>query len=144
MAEYIEKEKLINEISNYFKAEWEVPCSSSDKLAQTTICKVYDIIRKQPVQEIATCEECMYYEVCKEIESLPQRKDFIWYRAESGCPHFKNRTDLVEVVRCADCRKLKIINDGKVYAKCTETGFEFSPFGTNTRKHFCNYGERKD
>lgn len=44
-----------------------------------------------------TCKDCVHCDVCKEIESLPQRKDFVWYRAESGCPHFKNKTDFVEV-----------------------------------------------
>lgn len=52
--------------------------------------------------------------------------------------------DVVEVVRCKDCKYLQVINDGKVYAKCTMTDFEFLPFGTDTREHYCSYGERRD
>lgn len=51
--------------------------------------------------------------------------------------------DVVEVVRCKDCKHLEIINDGKVYAKCTMTDFEFLPFGTDTREHYCGYGKKK-
>lgn len=81
---------------------------------------------------MATCKDCVHYAVCG-------------YRTHENeiCNHFKNKADCVEVVRCDNCKNLKIINDGKVYAQCTETGFEFLPFGTDTRKHFCGYGERK-
>lgn len=49
--------------------------------------------------------------------------------------------ELTDVVRCDKCKYLKIINDGKIYAICTQTGFEFLPFGTDTRKHFCAFGK---
>ena len=52
--------------------------------------------------------------------------------------------DIVEVVRCYDCKHLQVINDGKVYAKCTMTDFEFLPFGTDTREHYCGFGERSE
>lgn len=52
--------------------------------------------------------------------------------------------DVAEVVRCAKCKHLKIINNGRVFAKCLVTDFEFLPFGTDTRTHYCGFGERKD
>lgn len=35
------------------------------------------------------CENCIHHKVCEEINGLDCRKDFIWYKAETGCPHFK-------------------------------------------------------
>ena len=52
--------------------------------------------------------------------------------------------DVVEVVRCEKCKHLEVINDGEIYAKCRMTDFEFLPFGTDTRKHYCGYGERRE
>ena len=54
------------------------------------------------------------------------------------------RKDFVEVVRCENCRFLKVINDGKVYARCIQTDFEFLPLGTDIRKHYCGFGERSE
>ncbi len=51
--------------------------------------------------------------------------------------------DYRKVIKCKDCRHLEIINDGKIYAKCRQTDFEFLPFGTDTRTHFCAFGEMK-
>ena len=56
----------------------------------------------------------------------------------------KDSLDVVDVVRCKDCKYLTIINDGEVYARCEQTSFEFQPFGTNTRVHYCGYGERRE
>lgn len=43
---------------------------------------------------MATCKECLHAPVCEEVNSLKCRKDFAWYRAESGCPHFKPAADV--------------------------------------------------
>jgi rubrerythrin len=68
-----------------------------------------------------TCKDCVHYEVCEEIESLPQRKDFIWYRAESGCPHFKNKANLVELKQGEWIKSIHketpIIKDGRLFEK---------------------------
>ena len=37
------------------------------------------------------CKKCIHNEVCQEIENLKCRKDFIWYKAETGCPHYTVR-----------------------------------------------------
>ena len=52
--------------------------------------------------------------------------------------------DVVEVVRCKDCKHLEIINSREVYAKCRMTDLEFKTFDIDTRKHFCSYGERRE
>lgn len=81
---------------------------------------------------MATCETCKANKVC----------DHNKYGFEN-CNNYIS-ADVVEIVRCKDCKHLKIINDGKIYAKCLQTDFEFMPFGTDTRTHYCSYGERKD
>lgn len=58
-----------------------------------------------------------------------------------------NRTptaDVVEVVRCEKCKHLTIHNSMDLYAFCEKTKYRFRPFQTDTRTHFCSYGERKE
>ena len=52
--------------------------------------------------------------------------------------------DVVEVVRCAQCRHFRLFNDGKIYGKCMQTDLEFMPLGTNPDTHFCAFGERTE
>ena len=64
MAEYIEREALIKEIRKAFALEWEVPCSSKDRIIQEAVSKVYDLIRKQPtadVVEVVRCKDCKHF-----------------------------------------------------------------------------------
>lgn len=88
---------------------------------------------------MSICKDCIHYEICSPYvapdESFPE---------VDGCKCFKAKSDMVEVVRCKGCKHLEIINDGKVYAKCRMTDFEFQPFGTDTRVHYCGYGERSE
>lgn len=45
---------------------------------------------------------------------------------------------------CSKCRYLQVINTDEVYAQCTKTGCVFRPFRLDTRKVYCDLGERKD
>lgn len=56
----------------------------------------------------------------------------------------KNGLDTVEVVRCENCKHLTMHNSPTLYAYCEKTHFRFEPFKTDTRTHFCSYGERKE
>ena len=51
--------------------------------------------------------------------------------------------DVVEVVRCEKCKNLTVHNSPTLYAYCEKTHFRFEPFQTDTRTHFCSYGERQ-
>lgn len=53
-------------------------------------------------------------------------------------------SDVVEVVRCKDCKHLTVINNESAYARCEKTGYIFWSFRTDTREHFCAYGERRE
>lgn len=73
---------------------------------------------------------------------MPDRENVFYAKYLIENKGYRKASDVIEVVRCKDCKHLEIINDGKVYAKCTMTDFEFLPFGTDTREHYCGYGER--
>lgn len=49
----------------------------------------------------------------------------------------------VEVVRCEDCKHLTVHNSPTLYAYCEKCKYRFEPFQTDTREHFCSYGERR-
>ncbi len=52
--------------------------------------------------------------------------------------------DAVEVVRCAECKHLNVINRPELYAYCPKTNTPFRPFKIDTRTHFCSLGKRRD
>ena len=82
-----------------------------------------------------TCKDCVHRNVCKAYE--PEEP-------ECFCNHFISKADFVEVVRCKDCKHLAVLNLPTVYAWCKKIHYSFIPFGTDTRTHFCSYGERKE
>lgn len=60
------------------------------------------------------------------------------------CNHHIPTADVVEVVRCCECKNLTVHNSPTLYAYCEKTHFRFEPFQTDTRTHFCSYGKRRD
>ena len=52
--------------------------------------------------------------------------------------------DAVPVVRCKDCKHLRVWNRKDIYAFCPKTNIVFLPFDKDTRTFFCGFGERKD
>lgn len=52
--------------------------------------------------------------------------------------------DAVPVVRCNDCKHLRVWNRKNIYAFCPKTTIAFLPFEQDTRTFFCSFGERKD
>lgn len=48
-------------------------------------------------------------------------------------------TNLDQCVTCDRCEYLQIINSDVLYAVCRQTGFEFKPFGADTRRHTCGH-----
>lgn len=57
-----------------------------------------------------------------------------------ACP----TVDAVPVVRCKDCKHLRVWNRKDIYAFCPKTNIVFLPFEKDTRTFFCGLGERKD
>lgn len=74
-----------------------------------------------------TCKDCVHYAVCVART-----------HENTLCDHFKNKADVVPVVRCKDCKHYKKINYDDVKPNTCEI--------TTRRQHpydFCSYGERK-
>lgn len=84
---------------------------------------------------MATCKDCIHYDTCLYIEISNNKEED--YYTEFGCEYFKNKADVVEVVRCKDC-KYYIAN------YCTrDINGRTNMFYMNA-DDFCSYGERKD
>ena len=84
---------------------------------------------------MATCKDCIHYEVCVVIENLVDKEQNIY--GEFGCEDFKNEADVVEVVRCKDC----IYCDLDDRCEAPENGLIREYVKPDD---FCSYGERKD
>lgn len=56
----------------------------------------------------------------------------------------KRNVDVVPVVRCKDCKHLRVRNQKDIYAFCPKTGIVFWQFEKDTRTSFCSDGERMD
>lgn len=50
----------------------------------------------------------------------------------------------IDLVRCAECKHLEVLNTRLLYALCRKFGVDFEPFETDTRTHGCSWGERKE
>ena len=52
--------------------------------------------------------------------------------------------DVAPVVRCKDCKHLRLRNQKDLYGFCSKTNIVFLPFELDTRTHFCSYGAKMD
>lgn len=48
---------------------------------------------------MAKCKDCLHYEACSAFSKIIN----VAVDVEKGCEHFKDHTDVVEVVRCKNC-----------------------------------------
>ena len=74
-----------------------------------------------------TCKDCVYYPACTY---------HMW------CDLFKNKADVVEVVRCCDCEYKQENPDinNTCYLTCN---LKYGIRGTIDPTDFCSYGKRK-
>lgn len=88
---------------------------------------------------MATCVNCIHYLACSAKGGLFNEKDIT---KEMRCLFFKNKADVVEVVRCRSCMHCEIVIDqfdnDWYFCKKTKDNAEVKP------DDFCSYGERKD
>lgn len=84
------------------------------------------------------CKKCFHYKACKEIASHSGYGDI--YYTENQCKNFISADDVVEVVRCKDCKHFtkEMIYDSLVsICKSAQGMVDPSP------DFYCSYGERK-
>lgn len=86
-----------------------------------------------------TCKDCVHYCLCKDTladenwgkDAPPKIKDMY---SPKGCENFKNKADVVEVVRCRDC----------VYCNEHHNVCHYGVGKDVKPDHYCSYGERKE
>ena len=84
---------------------------------------------------IMTCKDCVHYIICK--DGSPHIKQ----TEDKHCRHFKNKADVVEVVRCKDCKHKKVEQPNGII-HCRRDNNEGWIFHKTT--DYCSCGERND
>jgi hypothetical protein len=77
---------------------------------------------------IDRCKDCIHYQMCHSVN------------IDAPCASYKNKADVVEVVRCKDCAHWGGVTYGFVCRK-------FSGLETKIcmgADHYCSFGERKE
>lgn len=85
-----------------------------------------------------TCKDCIHYGIC--IFHLTGNE---W----SKCFHFKNKADVVEVVRCKDCElssEPKSVSRLELYINNYDVRFCEKEQKIVCGTHFCSYGTPKE
>ena len=80
---------------------------------------------------MATCKDCFHKNACGNF-----REFLMGGLVEKTCKHFKNKADVVPVVRCIDCKHLMFSD---CYGECS-IGY----MGIVSPNDYCSYGERKE
>lgn len=73
------------------------------------------------------CDECGLYDLC-DSENI------------ENCNSFVDEGDVIEVVRCKDCKNLSVHTNGGFY--CRETGIEYKSY--ECEEHYCSYAVKTD
>lgn len=87
------------------------------------------------VEREATCEDCVHYGVCYHIEHYGREIE-----TDEPCEKFINDADVVEVVRCKDCKHWGGVTFGYICRR-----FSGSYIRNETREcDFCSFGAKMD
>ena len=83
-----------------------------------------------------TCGDCIHADICEHLPNLP-----LFHRNnEAHCVTFKDRENLVEVVRCKDCKHYL-----KPQGFCKHDRHEYQTMAVPQEENdFCSYGERRE
>lgn len=82
------------------------------------------------IDESNTCGKCIHYEICSPY-TAPNES----YPEVNGCKCFKAKEDLVEVVRCKECKHFSLDYCGICGCGCGLRVVD--------KNQFCSYGERR-
>ena len=87
-----------------------------------------------------TCNDCLHFTVCEALEQGNGIKKV--HPIQCGC--FKDKTDVVKVVRCKDCKHCDLFYPQKEIGKEAISTFYCKLFkGDRKETDFCSYGELK-
>lgn len=82
---------------------------------------------------MARCEECLHYDLCNALELNGIDKV-----PASACGCYKNAADVVEVVRCRDCKYSEIDENYNLWCTFYNGKIREMPNG------YCWHGERSE
>lgn len=87
---------------------------------------------------MATCKDCVHYDICLDDgdDAAKQNAE----HAEEECDFFKNKADVVEVVRCRDCKYVHFNTSSETY-HCRRRGYYSEKVNEDD---YCSYGKRKE
>ena len=88
------------------------------------------------------CKKCIKYDVCEFHQDMIAGEFITFFPNNEDCPFFKSTADVVEVVRCSQCKYWDNFKENYSRGNCTneESGlFEFS-----LPNDYCSYGKRRD
>lgn len=86
---------------------------------------------------MATCNDCLHCEVCDALESNGISKI---HPSQCGC--FKNKEDVVPVVKCSQCRKRYTTECALWFSQLDDK--QYFCGAIHNDDFYCSYGERKD
>jgi hypothetical protein len=100
-----------------------------------------------------TCKDCIHYEACSGFIPTDLDQDVFDYcqkgiadeipDIEERCSCFTDKADVVEVVRCKDCKYFTIDEgDSLGYCTCQKIPMNFVGELYPTEDFYCAYGER--
>ncbi len=96
-----------------------------------------------------TCKDCIHFEACvdfwySDYDHCTKEESIIKHANYPTCELFKPTADVVEVVRCKDCKYLYCLSaiDRRFYCRHHPHGLE----GINIIEDnpYCSYGERRE
>ncbi len=79
---------------------------------------------------MASCKNCLHIDICDKLRPIE-------YCMDKTCSRFQNKADVVEVVRCKDCKHAR--RTVYCYYGCKVDGSI-----AHNETDFCSYGERKE
>ena len=90
---------------------------------------------------MATCKDCIHEKACTEMLKAQGYEVSADYKGNADrCDTFKNKADVVEVVRCKDCKHWSGITFGNICRRWTGLNVKNCTNPTD----FCSYGERRE
>ena len=87
-----------------------------------------------------TCKKCIHFDVCDSWYKQVEAEGLVvGEMSQQTCEKFKNKSDVVEVVRCKDCKKAEELTVlGEKILSCRHWNTHLCE-----PTDFCSYGERK-
>lgn len=84
------------------------------------------------------CKDCYHYEVCMDYTSLKE-SEFAqnFNQADTCCGHFVSQCDVVDVVRCKDCKYGEVDENENTWCTFYNGRIREMPNG------YCWHGERR-